>query len=332
LTASPDRILVPLDRSSLAEHAIPYAAALAGPGGRLLLLEVVPDPEPAYGLFGKTVIEEDLLLRVCVDGARGALEVAARRWGGLAPGTDIEVAVGDPADEILRVATERRCGVIAMASHGRGSLGRWTYGSVADRVVRAADRPVLVVRAHDREPALALPTINRLVVPLDGSAVAERALPVAAVAADRLRVPLRLVLALDVRTLADAASTGVYPETVLLRSLDPLRAAATGYLQGQAERLEASGHRVSHEVREGSPGDELLAATEPTDLVAMTTHGRGGVHRWLLGSVADKLVRHGRAPVLLVRAGATPDAAPPGGGDHEGPEGHGAHVEGRDGA
>jgi nucleotide-binding universal stress UspA family protein len=319
-----DGILVPLDGSALAEHAIPYAAALAGPDGRLLFLEVVPEPEPVYGLLGKTIVEEDLLLRVCLDGARNALESAARRWGGVAPGAEIEVAVGDPAEETLRVAATRGCGMIAMASHGRGSLSRWTYGSVADRVVRAADRPVLVVRPQDGTPALALPTIDRLVVPLDGSAVAEGALPVAVAAADRLRVPLRLVLVLDVDALAVAAGTGIHPVTVLLQSLDPLRAAASAYLLGQGRLLEASGHRASWEVREGSPADELLASTDPQDLVVMTTHGRGGVRRWLLGSVADKLVRHGRAPVLLARAGAAADAASPGDGEREGPEKHGA--------
>jgi nucleotide-binding universal stress UspA family protein len=75
----------------------------------------------------------------------------------------------------------------------------------------------------------------------------------------------------------------------------------------QSEVIRARGIEVTAEVRDGSPAAEILAFTVPGDLVVMTTHGRGGIRRWLLGSVAEKIVRTASVPVLLIRAAEQAD-------------------------
>jgi nucleotide-binding universal stress UspA family protein len=164
-------ILVPLDGSALAEQALPYAEALAAPGRELILLEVGPDED-----------ELSLLDRHADSCAR------------------LQTATGDPAQQILQVARDLGVGLIVMTRHGRGALGREAFGSVADTVTRTAPVPVLVVRP-DTDEAPAAPVIRRVVVPLDGSSLAERALPTAQALAEQLKVPMHLVTAIDVTSL-----------------------------------------------------------------------------------------------------------------------------------
>lgn len=162
------RILVPLDGSELAELALAPAGLLARRFRAQLWLVSVLVPVPLES--GSSV----RLARTAVDQAQDYLQDVQRRLE--ADGLAVRAIVrwGDPAGEILATAHESRAVLIAMATHGRGGLGRWMIGSVADRVVRAATIPVLVVpaRAAARQPGF-----HRLLVPLDGSALAEAALP-----------------------------------------------------------------------------------------------------------------------------------------------------------
>ena len=200
-------ILVPLDGSALAEQALPYAQALAGPGCELILLEVGQD-------------DDDLTLR----------ERHADSCG------QLETAIGDPAEEILRVATQMGAGMIVMTTRGRGAVGRWAFGSVADRVARTAPVPVLVVRPREDVGEAGSGTIRRLVVPLDGSPLAEAAVSFAQFLAKDLTVPVHLVTAIDVASLVPTAvapvvafDAALYDETVThlradAEARDPYRA------------------------------------------------------------------------------------------------------------
>jgi nucleotide-binding universal stress UspA family protein len=206
--------------------------------------------------------------------------------------------VGDPSEAILRIIHERDIGMVIVASHGRGFLGRVVVGSVADRVARAADVPVLVIHPHRGSmPARAdiSAGIGRLVVPLDGSELAREALPVAQALALRLGIPVHLVRALPTReeiaTHPDPVEAGYYEEMI---------AAAAEALESEAHRLRASGIDVTTDSLIGAPAATILDEIGAHDLIVMTSHGRGGVRRWLLGSVAERLIRAGEAPVLLV--------------------------------
>lgn len=310
------RLLVPLDGSSLAAQAIPYVRALAAPGAEVLLLWVVPEPETLRGgVTGRVLFSEEDILRADEEAAQKALGAVAERLRRVdgALRVEVAVAVGDPAEAIVEVAAERGADLIVVASHGRGAVGRWVFGSVADRVARTAPVPVAIVRPVAGEGApVADVTVagrQRLVVPLDGSDLASRALAVAGQLAKRLGLPILLLNVVEpaawVSPLVAAGMPYADPGYEAIRS--DLRATGGRLLRQAAERLEAAGLAVTWQVLDGSPATGVLGSERPSDLIVLTSHGRSGVRRWLLGSVAEKLVREGVAPVLLVPSAAEPD-------------------------
>ena len=265
-------ILVPLDGSRLAERALPYAQQLAEPGCQLILLEVGQD-------------EDDL----------GLLERHADSCASL------ETAVGDPAEQILRVAKDLNVGLIVMTTHGRGALGRWAFGSVADAVTRTSPVPVFVVHPQDGDSEVA-PFVQRVVAPLDGSPLAEEALPTAMSLARRLHVPVHLVTAIDVTRIlpVEMMPTVAFDASLYEETVAQFEADATAWLTQAAEQLQHEGVAATWAILRGSPFLAITEAVKPGDVIVMTSHGRGGVRRWLLGSVAEKLVREGPVPVVLV--------------------------------
>lgn len=293
-------VLVPLDGSALAEHAMGYAARFAGPAGRLVLTEVLPPPERVFGLFGDVIAEPDLIQRIGEEGAKRGLESVVTRWRALAPNITVEVRTGEPAEQILAAAEAHGCGLVTIASHGRGGLGRWTYGSVADAVLRRSERPVLVIRPNGNDPAVALPTVRQVLVPLDGSSHAERALPAAEAVASRFSVPIRVVTVVDADAIRAATVAGTYGSLLLAQSLEDDETLVGEYLDGRVAELRAHGLTASGALHRGQPAATLLGLADPETIVVMTSHGRGGLKRMLLGSVADKMVRLGESPVMLV--------------------------------
>jgi nucleotide-binding universal stress UspA family protein len=265
-------ILVPLDGSELAEQALPYAQKLAEPGCQLILLEVGQD-------------EDDL----------GLLERHADSCASL------ETAVGDPAEQILRVAQDLNVGLIVMTTHGRGALGRWAFGSVADVVTRTSPVPVFVVRPRDGDTEFT-PVIKRVVVPLDGSPLAEAALPTAMSLAQRLHLPVHLVTAIDLTKLlpVEMMPTGVFDAALYQETVAQLEADATAWLTQTAEQLQHESVATTWAILHGPPFLAITDAVKPGDVIVMVSHGRGGAKRWLLGSVAEKLIREGPVPVVLV--------------------------------
>ncbi|MER3438643.1 MAG: hypothetical protein C4346_14225 [Chloroflexota bacterium] len=167
-------ILVPLDGSAEAERALPFAEELVAPDGGIVLLRVARGRDAfAEPWPGRPATEDDLRI-IAEEVARRSLLKLAEHIRRRVPEVRITVVFGDPAEEIIRIDEEEQVEMIAMTTHGRGATGRVVFGSVADRVARHATRPTLLVRAGV-PPVLP----NRLVVPLDGSALAEQALPVA---------------------------------------------------------------------------------------------------------------------------------------------------------
>lgn len=299
------RVLLPLDGSSLAEQAIPYAQAVAGKDGVLVFLHALPEPEPIYGLLGETLVPADEVMRLEEESARQMLQETAERWRPvLAADPVFDVVPGDPAEVILTAAERHHCQLIVMASHGRGAVGRLAFGSVADRVARTATIPVLVIRPHDAVPEIAPATILRIVVPHDGSPLADEALPVAADLAKRLHVPIHVIRAVNPAAVLLPAplAGGPYPAEIYQELQDELRAEAQASFEEVARRLEAMGVQATTAVVEGPPVPAIEEALSPGDLIVMTSHGRSGVARWVLGSVAEKLIRSGPAPVVLVPA------------------------------
>jgi nucleotide-binding universal stress UspA family protein len=202
------------------------------------------------------------------------------------------------------VAEQQPGTLIAMSTHGRSGLARWALGSVTDKVLHATSNPMLIVRSQDPENFSQDVNLTSLLVPLDGSALAERVLPLAAILAKALGLRVTLLRATpsigDYYQYADSAPPAGVED--LAREVD--EEAAT-YLDDTARRLRLEGVREAEQsLVHGSPE---IAVTDyvrevPHCLVAMTTHGRSGIGRWVLGSVADRVIRSSGAPVLVMRS------------------------------
>jgi nucleotide-binding universal stress UspA family protein len=145
---------------------------------------------------------------------------------------------------------------------------------------------------------------RRIVVPLDGSSLAEESLPQAEELARLTGAPIHLIWVVDCTRLE---RYGPYALALEYSATEPMLAEeiaiARTYLQGVEECLVATGLTVDSEVIQGRVARELVAAAKPGDLMVMASHGRGGLSRWLLGSVAEDVLRHTMVPVLLVKAG-----------------------------
>ena len=302
--ATPLTILVPVDGSTLAAQALPYTRRLASGRATLVLLRILSAPEPIRDTVGRAIVPVDAAARWAEDAARKDLEETAAELRNVEPAGVVvvtEVRTGDPAEIILRVAAERGVDLIVMASHGRGAIGRVAFGSVADRVARAASVPVMIVRPLDAPVELVPVEIRRVVVPLDGSDLAARALPVAQLLASRLQLPVVLVRALDT-----AQAYGLLGDALIVEDgvMKDAGHQASQELETVAAALREGGLTATTEIRIGPAFAAIANTARPGDVVVLTSHGRSGVTRWLLGSVAEKLVRAGPAPVVLVPVGA----------------------------
>ena len=144
---------------------------------------------------------------------------------------------------------------------------------------------------------------QRIVVPLDGSKLAERALPEAERLARLIVAPIHLVRVIDLTQLPWYGQFGmVMAYEAAEPALTEESTTASSYLQTIADRITTSGLVAETEVRRGHTARELVATTQPGDLIVMASHGRSGVTRWFLGSVAEDVLRHATVPILLIKA------------------------------
>jgi nucleotide-binding universal stress UspA family protein len=303
-------ILVPLDGSALSEQILPYARLLASPlSARLHLLRIVSEAEKEQSLAHEDVLlfegggpvpnhrirEQRVLDTLCAN-ARSALEALAAPLRTEGFDVTVEVRTGAPAERIVAVAEEAHSTLIAMATHGYGGLRRWALGSVADKVAHASTLPLLLVRSVSQPAGVA--RLKRILVPLDGSALARQALPLATELATCAQAELLLVQAIP--PLTEPYIGGGLPAG----ALETLREHARQELSAVAGKLRPYQVPVRIATVDGRAAEVILKAAvqRQADLIVMATHGRSGLSRWALGSVADKLLHAARTPLLLVRA------------------------------
>jgi nucleotide-binding universal stress UspA family protein len=299
-------ILLPLDGSALAEQALPYARFLAAANAQITLFHVLSPSEPIRDPIGGVAVTADVVHAKREKSARAYLANIAEQFQGFRPDilVDREIAVGDPADEILRVATELGVNLVAMVSHGRSDDSTQAYSSVIDRVTRSTDIATLIIHPTGDSNAGIQDGIHRLVVPLDGSATSAQALPVVEQLARRLSLPIRLVTVLD--SMDDVPPTEIYrvsahrPSYEYVRAQRGLKTRQT--LEQTGARLMRAGIPATWEVLVGPVVPRIAETTRPGDLVVMTSHGQSSNARWQLGGTAEALTRRCTAPVLLLRA------------------------------
>jgi nucleotide-binding universal stress UspA family protein len=206
------------------------------------------------------------------------------------------VREGDAVREITRAATDLGARAIVIATHGRSGIGRWLYGSTTAGVLRSSPVPVKAVGPHALDASRPGVAIKHVLCPLDGTPLAEAALPVASSIAERTGARLSLI-----RVVNWAALSYPYtlPDAYVPQIDKELEESAKTYLQ---RKERESTVKASAFVVRGAPADRLIdfVHREAVDLVVMTTHGRGGLARAALGSTADRMVQ-AAAPVLLIR-------------------------------
>ncbi len=311
------RVLVPLDGSSISVQVLPYAELVANAAGASMeLLRALPRypvdmvreasqdfvegvPPP------RSLAEWQSVHAEMNEQARQQLEQVAEplRARGLTVHTT--VTENDPADAITAAASADPGTLIAVSTHGRSGIGRWMLGSVTDKVVRYAQHPTLVVRATGDEPEQGVPKLDRIIVPLDGSALAEAAVPHAVELAKTLDLGISLVRSMAPSTYADHFADSM--SDMYDHLMDELEADARDYLRDEAAVVRGMGvEDVTESASTGPAAQAVLSEIGEAGkaLVVMATHGRSGLGRLLLGSVTDRVVRHSHGPVLIIRSRA----------------------------
>ncbi|MCX6019345.1 MAG: universal stress protein [Chloroflexi bacterium] len=336
------RILVPLDGSLLSQQSLPYAKYIARCGeqaAELVLLRVTSQPtgvmltpEDVAAVLGErrhplgsSPYQPTLGDRMFIPDApphadprieheveQAAVELDALQVQLLSEGFVVRTILqpGVIAETVLDVAQQEAVDMIAMTTHGRGGLGRFVLGSVADRVTRHAEVPVLLVRAQDvvRET----PKLKHILVPLDGSELAAAVLPKVQEIAQACAAEILLLRVAPGERGYMAEPMPILQPTLLHGEMfEPMHASDVYQQQVANEYIENTGASVQHRgvptrtlVLLGDPATIILdvARDEHVDIIAMSTHGRSGLRRFLLGSVSERVVRHSDVPVLLFRA------------------------------
>lgn len=305
-------ILVPLDGSSFGEHVLPFACALARKADAVLHLAHVHQPIPPTTVAGVAIMDSLELHRR--QDEQAYLSDVSRRLTATGPvRLELKLLEGDIVAALREYARARDIGLMALSTHGRGALSRFWLGSVADQVVREAELPLLIYRPQDGAADFARAfDLKRILVPLDGSPLAEQILEPAVsfaalfgaelLLAQVVQPVLRPVYAPDGSTAVALAHSGELENIPALQ--ERLVDEARTYLLRLAASLRGRGARVDTTVVvEEQPAVGLLreAQAKRAGLIAMETHARRGLARLFLGSVADKVVRAGAVPVLLGR-------------------------------
>lgn len=338
------KFLVPLDGSEISAQIVPWVSALAAAmASHVTLLTVVPPARdvrtggayrgigdasgqlggpmpakpPAAGAYGPpgegpvaatgdvgvlTEMERVDAVRQMAFDYLSAQKAALEQRG--IP-TETHVTSGDPATEIVKAADSLGASAIAMSTRRSSVLARGILGSVTDRVLHMADRPMLIM--HPQEPAGGGPSDRwpqTVIVPLDGSPLSETAVPMAAAMSRATGARIVFIRAVAQLTSQTAAGFTTASEAEYGMELEKERLGGQGhrYLQGFVEDARGQGLTAEAQVYAGRPEHRIveLAGESPGSLVVMTTRGRSGLQRWVLGSVTDKVVRSSGQPVFVL--------------------------------
>lgn len=280
-----ERILVPLDGSEVAEAILGQVCRLLRLNdASVILFEAVPVPVQPGVEYAPLLSD----LKAEAERYISALEGQLAKEGVKSRGV---VRVGGEATAILDAAKEEKATMIAMATHGRSGFSRFVFGSVAEKVMRASEVPVLMVRSYrdsavgaDRTPVQEIP-FRKILVPIDGSEKSLAVLPY-------------------VKSFAKAVGASVLVLGVVEPTAEGKAGEGEPLVRIAVKDLAQAGIPVDPVIRLGDPASEILDATKRhgVDLLAMSTHGRSGPSRWVMGSVTEKVLRSATVPMLVVRS------------------------------
>jgi nucleotide-binding universal stress UspA family protein len=288
-------ILVPLDGSAFGEYALPFALSLARrTGAKLHLAHVHVAPAPI--LADAT----DADLRAA---ERMYVEALVQRIGAFWDVPLTTMLLDGPVTQTLDdYARASKADLIVMTTHGRGALSRFWLGSIADALIRRAAVPVLLVRPQEQPLDIEHePAVKRILIPLDGSPLAEQVLTHATTVGRLTQAEYTLLQAIE--PLYVGYGTELYGVAMEMQAMDRLQTLAQEHLDKVAAGLRAEGLCVHTATAVDLATTAILsyAHEHAVDMIALATHGRSGLARFVMGGVADKIIRGATVPVLLYR-------------------------------
>jgi len=289
-------LLVPLDRSSFAEQALPWALSIARRAkARLDLVAVhalygLDDPNAGWLPYDSSRDDEnrqrEQLYLDATAKLAGSMSQVSATTSVLSGSAVLPATI---ADSLLERALADKTDLIVMTTHGRGAMGRLGFGSVADEIIRRSHLPVLLVRPVEKTQEINEETVfENILIPLDGSTLAEQVLTPAFELAQTMGAQCTLIRVVESH--ANDRNGGASERT-----------AAEEYLENVCKRGQEYGLLVKTQVINGKNVAEAIlreAKEQGSSIIAMATHGRSGIKRLLLGSVADKLIQNTFLPVL----------------------------------
>ncbi|MGZ3645996.1 MAG: universal stress protein [Ktedonobacteraceae bacterium] len=318
-----ERILVPLDGSARAERSIPVAAHIArATNGTVVLVQIATLPftySPYLGsaTYADEAIEADLsLVKRYLDSLANSDPLSGIK-------TTTKAILGSAAPEILSTAKSYNIDLIVMTSQGRTGMKRWMLGSVAQKIARYSTMPVLVL--HEKGPLPTGPHLDarplRALLPLDGSTLARAVIEPAAQLVAALASPgegslhlMRVVkppTSQELRLASEHGTAESLEENKLHRAktylntiTDQLRTSPLALLNLSITWSVTIAQDVAHaiiQMAENGEDAEGAGAFGRCDLIAIATHGRGGLQHWALGSIAERVLGATKLPILIVR-------------------------------
>ena len=289
-----NKILLPLDGSQLAEAAVPYVRNLADQlGSEIYLVHVCPPEHQQY------VHMHQIYMNSLVDGMKTLLK------SNKTIKIEAEVVVGDPLKSLFDYSRLKNIDLIALTTHGNQGFKPWSLGDVADKIVRGSGIPTLLIRlknAKDLEPRKT--TIENILAPVDNSDASKAALPFAIDLATKTKAKITLFSMAQTAYAqsmdSSGAGLGINWDAVDKASVQ----AAADYLKTLTEDLKKQGVEAGNISLLGFDAAYEILEQEKKgnfDLVVMATRGRSSVARWAFGSVAEKVLREGNLPILLIK-------------------------------
>jgi nucleotide-binding universal stress UspA family protein len=294
-----NRVLVPLDGSSLAECVLPHAVTLARAFGAHITLVRVVERTPAIGMARAV---DPLSWYIRKSEAEAYLEDVLNRFAEIELGVNSIVLEGRAAERIVEYTHDNDIDLIVISSHGRSGLSRWNINSVVQKVILRAYVPVLIVRAyHDVPKELAGLSYERLLVPLDGSQRAECVLPLATTLTRSCQADLLLAHVVKEPEIPRRKPLTDEEQALIDRIVERNCEQAERYLKEVRARVPESSQTRILVSADAAAVLHTLIQQENVDLVALSAHGYSGETRWPYGSIALNLIAYGTTPLLIVQ-------------------------------
>jgi nucleotide-binding universal stress UspA family protein len=298
MSLSIDTILFPTDFSDVAEGAFAHAAHLALQHNATIHVFNVVGPEAADAPNPMDFLPMASAEAGASEESVQHVEVqTVTQERGTVPVIYAQTDDATPADAIVERADEHDVDLVVMGTHGRRGMDRLLSGSVSEEVVRRAPCPVFTVLARDDDGAG--PQIDRVLAPVDLSDQSELVLDHAVALAESYAAPLDLLHVVE-----EAAYPNVYGLDPLTPALPNVQDRAREALETLASNVELRTDPVNVHVLAGNAARDIVefATDNDADLIVMATHGRTGLDRFLIGSVAEKVVRRAPCPVFTLKS------------------------------